>query len=277
MSTNPYAAPRAQVADETLTPTENFLPTGRAVPMGNGWTWIAEAWSIFRRAAGTWIGMIAVVFIILTLLAVIPVIGNLASPILAMVFAGGLMLACRSAQEGGLEFGQLFAGFKHGFGALAALGALYLVGLLVIFIITWLVTGAGMGLFTALPGGPGSDNIARIGMAGMLAGLVFLALSLPLAMASWFAPALVVFHDTRAGEAMKASFSGSLKNMLPFLLYGIVLLVIGLIALIPFSIMTAMAGVLAAVPLLLLWILLGPVVIISIYTAYRDIYFSPQA
>ena len=42
MSTNPYAAPRAQVADEAVVPRGDFLPAGRGVPAGNGWTWITE-------------------------------------------------------------------------------------------------------------------------------------------------------------------------------------------------------------------------------------------
>jgi uncharacterized membrane protein len=69
----------------------------------------------------------------------------------------------------------------------------------------------------------------------------------------------VVFHDLGAVEAMKASFMGSLKNMLPFLLYGIVLVI---------------AAAIASTPLMLGWLLLGPVMAASIYTAYRDIYFS---
>ena len=259
MNTNPYAAPRAQVADDTHTPLGNFLPAGRGVPTGNGWTWITDAWSIFRAAAGTWIGIIVVLGIILIVLAVIPLIGNLASPILAPVFGGGLMLACRSAEEGHLEFSQLFAGFKHRFGTLAAVGALYLVGLIAIILVTSLVTGVGIGMFTTLPGSAGADNIARIGMTAILAVLIMVALTLPLAMAIWFAPALIVFHDMGAVEAMKASFAGCLKNMLPFLLYGILLTI---------------AGVIASVPILLGWLVLGPVLAASIYTSYRDIYFT---
>jgi uncharacterized membrane protein len=57
--------------------------------------------------------------------------------------------------------------------------------------------------------------------------------------------------------ALKASFFGCLKNLIPFLLYGIVLLVLAMIATIPFG---------------LGWLVLGPVMIASIYRSYRDIY-----
>jgi uncharacterized membrane protein len=95
-----------------------------------------------------------------------------------------------------------------------------------------------------------------------LAGLIMLALMLPLVMATWFAPALIVFNELGAWSAMKASFVGCLKNVLPFLLYG----VIGLVA-----------GAIASVPLLLGWLVLAPVLAASVYTSYRDIYFEPGA
>src|SRR5206468_487408 len=52
MSANPEAA-----KDETIVLRDAFVPHGRKVPFENGWTWIAQAWSIFRRAPGVWIGV----------------------------------------------------------------------------------------------------------------------------------------------------------------------------------------------------------------------------
>jgi uncharacterized membrane protein len=82
---------------------------------------------------------------------------------------------------------------------------------------------------------------------------------LPLVMAVWFAPALVALHQMGALEAMKQSFFGCLKNVLPFLLYGVILFI---------------AGVIASITVLLGWLILGPVLAASVYTAYRDIYFT---
>jgi len=76
-------------------------------------------------------------------------------------------------------------------------------------------------------------------------------------MAVWFAAPLVVFHDLGAVEAMKASFTGCLRNIVPFLVYGIAGLVL---------------SVVATIPLGLGWLVLGPVVAASVYTSYRDIY-----
>jgi len=82
-------------------------------------------------------------------------------------------------------------------------------------------------------------------------------LTIPIAMASWFAPALVVFDNMQAWDAMKTSFSACLSNMLPFLLYGIIALMLTVLAMIPFGL-----GLLV----------LGPVLIASVYTGYRDIF-----
>ena len=63
------------VPDETIVLRDKFVPHGRTVPTANGWSWIAAAWSIFRRAAGIWIGMVLTLAVIYTVLAVLPVIG----------------------------------------------------------------------------------------------------------------------------------------------------------------------------------------------------------
>src|SRR2546423_1197717 len=64
MSTpNPYAAPRAQVADAADAP-RNFLPAGRAVPAARGWNWIAEGWELFRRQPGAWIALVIVALLL---------------------------------------------------------------------------------------------------------------------------------------------------------------------------------------------------------------------
>ena len=96
-------------------------------------------------------------------------------------------------------------------------------------------------------------------MGMVLAILVMLALMIPVAMAVWFAPGLAALNERGAVEAMKESFTGCLKNIVPFLVYGVVLLGLSIVA---------------SIPLWLGWLVLGPVVAASIYTAYRDIFFS---
>lgn len=246
-------------SNPTVVPSASFNGEGRSVPTGNGWAWLADAWTLFRGAAGTWIGMGVVLALIFVVLAVVPILGPLASFILGPVFTAGLVIAGRTAAEGGEpRFAQLFDGFRHRFGTLAAVGALYLVGTVAIMLVVSLLTGVG--LFGMMGSSTPPDTLAALGGRLAIAILLMLALMVPLVMALWFAPPLVVFNDLGAVESMKASFAGCLKNILPFLFYGLVLLI---------------ASVVASLPFMLGWLILGPVMGASIYTAYRDIYFTP--
>ena len=256
MTTNPYSAPAATVADPAIAVQGNFVPGGRGVAAGRGWGWIAEGWALFRQQPWMWIGVWIALVVILVALGVIPLLGPIANAVLWPVFSAGLALGCRALAEGEpLEFGHLFAGFRERLGTLAGVGALTLVISFAIGVVVVLVMGVGFA--TMFGGAPPETQEAA--MATLLAGLVMLALMLPLFMAIWFAPLLVVFHEHGVLEALKASFTGCLRNIVPFLVYG----VIGFVLM-----------VLASVPVLLGWLVLGPVMVASIYTAYRDIYFT---
>ena len=255
MTTNPYTAPAATVADPAA-PQGKFIPGGRAVAAGRGWSWIAQGWDLFKRQPGLWIGITITLFVILFALGLIPLLGPLANAVLWPVLSAGLLLGCRALAEGGsLEFGHLFAGFRERFGTLIAVGAIsfaisFAIGMLVAVVM-------GIGIFTMFGGGPGPGASPEALMTVMLAVLVMFALLLPLMMALWFAPALVVFHDRGPVEAMRESFAGCLKNIVPFLVYGLIALVF---------------AVLASIPIGLGWLLLGPVLIGSLYASYRDVF-----
>ena len=261
MSTpNPYAAPKAQVADATVALPENFHPGGQARAAGRGWGWIAEGWRLFTKAPRMWIGITVVAALIMIVLAFIPFLGGLAMSLLAPVFAGGVMLGCRALdEERELEFSHLFAGFQTQLGTLVAVGAIYLGLSIAVMLVVMAVTGASM--FSMFSGGGAQNPEAMVGMlASMgLAMLVGLALFVPIMMAMWFAAPLVVLNQLGAVDAMKQSFSGCLKNVVPFLLYGVVMFVLAIVA---------------TVPIGLGWLVLGPVTAASIYTSYRDIYLS---
>jgi uncharacterized membrane protein len=171
------------------------------------------------------------------------------------VFGGGLMLGCRSLQrDGTLEMGHLFAGFKEHTAPLLTLGALALVGWIIVLLPVIAIVG------TSAFFGAGRGDAAGIGAIGggfLLGMLVALALSILVYMAFWFAPALVALRGAAPVAAIKQSFAGCLRNIVPFLVYGVVVFVLSLLATLPFG---------------LGWLVLGPVLVGSIYAAYRDIY-----
>jgi MFS family permease len=102
------------------------------------------------------------------------------------------------------------------------------------------IAGVGLfsGLFTAGSGEQAEAILEASLMPLMLGSLVALALMVPLAMFYWFAPALVVFHGMAPLAAMRASFFGCLANIVPSLVYGVVMTLgancLGLVVFVPF-------------------------------------------
>ena len=244
------------VPDTTTAPRAgNFNAAGRSVGAGRGWDWIVEAFRLFRKQPGIWILTAVVLGVLCILISMIPVLGSLANALLLPIFAAGMMLGCRAQDQGGtLEVAHLFAGFKQKTGDLVMVGVFNLVGWLIIMLAVVAVIGGGVVMALLRGGAPG----AGMSLASMLVALLLVAgLSIPLYMATWFAPALIVLNEMPPLAALKASFFACLTNWIPFLTYGVVLLVLNLLA-----VVTAGLGYLVVIPVL----------IASVYTAYRDIF-----
>lgn len=237
----------------------NFIPEGHPVPAGHGWTWIAGGWELLKRRPGTWVAIAIIAIVIGIAFYFMRSFGTILSILLTPVFTAGFVIGAKALDEGReLKIAHLFAGFTNRFGALIAVGAIYLALLFAIVVVSALVTGVSV--WVMLGAGPdlASATLSEL-TAYLLAWLIALALMVPVFMAVWFAPPLVVFDGLGALDALKASFRGCLKNIVPFLIYG--LIVFGF-------------AILASIPFLLGWLVLAPVIGASIYTSYRDIYFG---
>jgi uncharacterized membrane protein len=259
---NPYAAPGAAVQD-VAQPLDTFalVPNGQAVSAGDGMTWITDAFSLFARSWVMWVVIGVLLFVGLMVLAFIPVFGSIAQILLMPVIAGGLMLGCKAQEEGQpVELSHMFAAFKTHTAPLMVVGALYFAAIMVVALIAVIlavVTLGGSALMGAFSGDAGAAGMAILPI--LLIVLVAIGASVPILMAYWFAPPLVVFHNLSAIDAMKMSFFGCLKNVVPFLIYGVVFLVIAVVAMIPLGL-----GLLVVMP----------VAFISMYTAYKAIFVA---
>lgn len=252
---NPFKAPEARVAD-VVSDSGDFTLEGRKVEAGRGVVWITRGWELFRQAPGVWIGLGVVYVVILMAVGIIPFLGGIAVNVLLPIFLGGIMLGCKALDEGNdLTLGHLFAGFSNNTGNLAVAGLVYLLGIVVVVVIA-IVIGVVFGIGAGLSGSSG--GAAAILITALVSLIVF-ALIVPLAMAIWFAPALIVFNDVSPFDAMKASFFVCLKNVVPFLVYGLVYLIVAIIA---------------SIPLFLGWLVLIPVTMASIYAGYRDMFLN---
>lgn len=233
--------------------------TVKSVDIGRGAGWIGEGFRLFGKDPGIWLAIVVLLVVLTVVAAFLPVIGPIAMQIISPILLGGLMLGCRAQERGeALTIGHLFAGFGDRAGQLAVVGLCYLAGQVLIVIVAVVLLLMSLGGVGALGQLQGSDPAAALALMGSVAipMLVALALYVPLLMLLWFAPALVVFDNQDALPAMRASFDACLRNILPFLLYGVVGLILAIVA---------------SIPLMLGWLVLLPVLIASVYAAYNDI------
>ena len=248
-------------------PPDNVEPPSapRLLAAGEGAAWWGESWRIFCAAPGVWLG-IFVVFVVLSIaLVLIPIVGSLVGTVLTPVFAGGVMLGCHALAHGRpLTVGHLFEGFQRGrFGPLLTLGLLWLALMFVLAIVMvtviFLALGAS-GLAALMNFGTSPidyDVLISAGASIFVVGMVALVVALLFAMASWFAPALVVLNAEPPIAALQKSFAASWKNFAAFLLYGVIYLGLAIVATIPMG---------------LGWFVLGPMLVGSCYAGWRTIF-----
>lgn len=231
----------------------------RVVRAGAGVDWISDGWALFRKAPLMWIIFLVLFFLVHVGLGMVPWIGTLIGTIISPILMGGMALGCRSLETGGdLELEHLLAGFRRNTGPLVAVGLMYLVGELVLLSVFAMF--AGMGLLTAVLSGDEAAILSSLSSGLLflaLGGLVTLALAIPLVAAYWFAPVLAMLHDVPAIPAMKESLFACLRNWLPMLVYGLVMLLLLVVAMIPLGL-----G-------LLVW---APLMFATIYTSYRSVF-----
>lgn len=212
-----------------------------------------------------WIGIGVVLVVIAIALNFIPFIGGIALALLWPIFTGGLVLGCHALARGQpLKFEHLFAGFAEGrAGPLAVLGVIALaINLVFMLVFAMFVFGAmgfsGMaGLMSGDPSLALYSAFAGMGVAALLAipiGLIAYGLFM---MAWWFAPALVALNRADAIAAMKASFDASWKNLGALAVFGLIGIVLIIVASIPFG---------------LGWLVLMPVGFGALYASWREVY-----
>ena len=236
-------------------PAPQFNGQHRRVELGGAFAWFQQGWALFVAWPGPWLALTVVLLVLQMGISIVPLIGQLAASLLAPIFAAGMLHACRKAANGNApEIADLFHGFSHRASELVLLGAFGMAGTLLITLVCALVGGSSV---LSVLFNPALFGFALGGV--MLALLLSLLLSIPLLMALWFSPALVLFNGMTPVAALRASFDACLKNAAPFLLYGLILMVLAFFA---------------ALPMLLGYLVLIPLLSGSVYAAYRDIFLA---
>ena len=232
-----------------------FTGECREVDAGACFDWLQQGWALFIAHPGAWIGSSVLLLVILLAISIVPVFGQIGANLLLPLFGAGLLQLCRVQSQGGQpEIADLFIGFRKNAGPLVMVGVIYVAGVFGIAFVAFLLISGGV------LGGVVTGKVAGVGIAlggVMLATLLVMILSVPVIMATWFAPALVFFHHMKPVDAMKASFAAGVKNWLPMCIIGILLMIMAFFAMLPLG---------------LGFLLLLPVFSGAVYASYRDIF-----
>jgi uncharacterized membrane protein len=259
-----------------------------------GLAWLAEAYRMFREARLPWVILLALYYLLMVLLSVVPYVSHVLPALVKPVFAVGLLAAAWTQERGGRpSLSHLFQGFRANLQALLALGVMLVVGVIAAVLATSLFDG---GLLVDLLSreqplatpetvdkerSTPADELVKVGkLQGSL--LVAALLAMPTILALWFAPALVVFQDAGPATALGASLRAALANWRPLLVYALAVLLFG--ALLP--IIVAQFVVMLLPSQTTIWIVfvgyLGYALMffatlhISDYVSYRDIFHAGE-
>ncbi len=258
---DPYRAPSAELEPRPQNEEGDIiLQPPRVVGVGRSFGWIAEAFNMFRHYPLPWILTGLIQFGMGMLLGLVPFAGGALSTMINSVVLGGVMLGC-AAQEFGEDYSinYVFLAFSRPY-KLISVSLIYTV-------VSYVILLSVLGPFgrTLIFGGldPQTMEQQLEAMSGPI--LLTAVLMIPLIMATWFSIVLIALHNVSVVDAVRLSFQGCLRNLLPMIVLGLVFcLALGIlfsIGMAPFAI-----GVLV----------MYPIMFISTYTAYRDIFTHEQ-
>jgi hypothetical protein len=246
-----------------------------------GVAWLRDAYAMVARARVPWLMLLAIYYVVQIAVSQLPFLGAWLPLLFKPIFAVGFLAAAWTQERGGpLRVGLLFQGFRSNLRSLLPLGALFVAGLVVAVFATTLVDGGT--LLDVLRGAtPLTEELVQ---SGRLQGaMLFGALcSLPVVLALWFAPGLVVFQDAGPVAALGASLRAALANWRPLLAYGLAVFALG--ALLPAVIAQLLLLVLPSETtlfvvrfLLFAWLFLFAATLhASDYVSYRDVFHAGE-
>lgn len=244
----------------------------RKVGASQGLQWVVEGFRLYRRNPLLLSAAFGVLFGVVMALGLVPLVGSSLSELASPLMVAGFMAAYRALDSGQeLELPHFLAGVKGPAIPLMTIGAMQLLGTLVI---GQVMVGMGFDPQALMAAAQSQKDPAEVqaildrSTPALLTGLVLFT---PLIMATWFAPALILFGGARPMTALGVSLKAVARNWLAMLVTALALgLLLFVSALVPF-----LLGLLVAMP-----VLFG-----SLYASYQAIFAvwaddgesSPQA
>ena len=251
------------------------------VSFARGAAWLGEGWRLYRSAPLTWLMLVFLYWILMSMVSALPLAGVAIALTLIPAFSVGFMAASRSCAAGRTPgIADLFAGFRGTLQVQLALGAAYFALLAAVLWLTTLADGGALARWMTTGARPDEQTLMSDGFLGALA--LAAAGYAPVMMLYWFAPVLAAWHGTGAVKALFFSLAACLVNWRALTGYGVAAALVTIV--IPFLVLSVLllvsggrhqTGVMGVMlPLLLA---LMPMLYASFYAGYRDIFGAATA
>ncbi|MCE2722347.1 MAG: BPSS1780 family membrane protein [Burkholderiales bacterium] len=206
--------------------------------------WISEAFTMFWARPLAWISLTSAWLLVSLLITLIPLVGP---PLMAMTqpaFFAGFVLACRDQALGlPTSTAHLFAGFRLSGRSLIQVGSVSLLAELAV-----MMTLGAFGFFDALKAiDRNNPSVEAIAAAFSPLGWQWFAAAAAVFVIKgvlWFTAALIAHQPMPASHAIRWSFFALIGNFVPLAMFGILMLGLLFLALIPWGL-----GLLIFVPL----------------------------
>lgn len=244
----------------------------RTLPSRHGVLWLIAGFQLFRRSPPLLTGLSFSYLLLVIVINLIPGIGPFLLPLVLPTLTAMLGNGCRAIESGReLTLPMLVEGISLQRVGMIRLGGLHLLGSTLLVLVS-------MALGTQLNLGDGMNEEEAVALLKELA--VLLVFASPLLMAFWFAPLLTLWDDVPAGKAVFFSFVASWRNWRAFAMYGLAVLVVGVlmpgvVLVIASLISPSLVAILSVVLRMLLLFILAPVLVASVYLSYRDVFHTP--
>ena len=248
----------------------------RKVPASQGFKWVIEGFRLYRKNPLLLSAAFGLLFGVVMALNLIPGIGGALSGIVSPLMAAGFLAAFRALDNGKeLELPYFRAGVPTPIPSgptlpLIALGVVQLLGTFAIGLVMFSMGFDPEAIMAAAQNSKTSPaELQALTNQALPTALTGLVLFTPLIMATWFAPALILFGGARPATALGVSLKAVIKNWAALTVNGLTLL--GLLLILSLVLVfLGTLGLMVVLPVLLL--VVPPVLQGSLYASYQAIF-----
>lgn len=194
------------------------------VPAGQGAQWVKLGMRTFLKQPLALAGLFFIFMAAMSLLSLVPVLGNVLALTLLPGATLGLMAATQDASQGKFPMPMVlvsaFRADKARLRAMLVLGVLYAAGFLLVLGVTALADGGKFARLYLVGDGMSAELLQSTDFEAAV--LLAMALYMPLSLAFWHAPALVHWHGISPLKSLFFSMVACLRNFWAFAIFGLV-------------------------------------------------------